>query len=76
MSDDAMDFVIGGNSLKQLQLLERLEGEGLSEGTFLHVEGPHRLWLKKMRQYYFTIRLSEAKEDISASIGQTIDEGK
>lgn len=69
-------FIVGGNSSKQLQLLERLESEGLSQDTFLHVEGPHRLWLKKTKQYYFTLRLSEGKEELSYSIGQTIDEGK
>lgn len=68
-------FIISGNSSKQLKLLERLECEGLSDDVFLHVEGPHRLWLKKARQYYFTLRLSEGSEELSHSIGQTIDEG-
>jgi hypothetical protein len=52
-----------------------LESEGHSKDIFLHVEGPRRLWLKKAKQYYFTLRLSEAKEELSYSIGQTIDEG-
>lgn len=78
MPDDDKDeegCIIGGNSSKQLKLLERLESEGLSQDTFLHVEGPHRLWLKKAKQHYFTLRLSEAKEELSNSIGQSIDEG-
>lgn len=74
MSNDE-GFIIGGNSGKQLKLLEQLENEGLSRDTFLHVEGPHRLWLKKTKQYYFTLRLSEAREGLSKSIGQSIDEG-
>ena len=53
--------MICGNSDKQLKLLDCLNVEGSSQDLLLHVEGPHRLWLKKMKQYYFTLRLSEGR---------------
>lgn len=70
--------MIGGNSDKQLKLLDCLNVEGLSHDLLLHVEGPHRLWLKKTQQYYFTLRLSEGRGVLpqSGKLHTPANEGK
>ena len=54
--------MIGGNSDKQLERLKFFGGQSLPHETFLHVEGPHRLWMKKYKQFYFTLRIAGARE--------------
>lgn len=68
-------LIICGNSVKQLQHLEDLGHEDLSSTTLLHVEGPHRLWIKKKPQHYFTLRISEGKEVLSKAGGDLSNEG-
>ncbi len=36
-----------------------MESEGISANSFLHVEGPQRIWLKKVKQYYYTLRVMD-----------------
>ena len=45
------------------------------EGELLHVEGPHRLWLKDMQLLYYSLRLSsnsqhntEEREGVSGAV--------
>ena len=36
-----------------------MESEGISANAFLHVEGPQRIWLKKVKQHYYTLRVMD-----------------
>lgn len=57
-TDDVGRFIIAGNSELQVKLLDQLERVGLSPSALLHVEGPHRIWLKRVPQFYFSLRVS------------------
>ena len=51
------EFIYSCHSALQWKRLATLGDKDLSRGVFLHVEGPHRLWLKKVPQFYFSLRL-------------------
>lgn len=53
--NDTDSHIISGSTEPQLKLLHSL-GEGCST-PLLHVEGPHRLWLRKLQQFYYSLRL-------------------
>lgn len=48
-------FIVSGSTRAQVELLRSLSD---MEGELLHVEGPHRLWLKDMQLLYYSLRLS------------------
>ncbi len=55
-------YILSGHSEKQWNRLEALKGRDLSRGVFLYVEGPRRIWLKKLPQHYFTLRAMAGDE--------------
>lgn len=60
--DGVKEYVLSGHSVQQCKRLVTLKDNDLSRGMFLYVEGPHRIWLKKLAQFYFTLRISGAEE--------------
>ena len=48
-------FILASSTQRQLRRLQNLPN---LKGRLLHVEGPHRFWLKKIPQYYYTLELS------------------
>ena len=48
------DFVMSASTQEQIDLLKSL---GNLKDRVLHIEGPHRLWLKKTPVHYFSLTL-------------------
>ena len=62
---DEDSHIISGTTEHQLKILLSV-GEGHST-PLLHVEGPHRLWLRKLQQFYYSLRLlPEGTEGVGA----------
>ena len=59
------DFVLSASSAAQLRLLESLDD---LQNALLCVEGPHRIWMKKTEQLYYSVTLSPWRtEDVEQS---------
>ena len=53
---DNSPFLLSASTLSQLKLLQSITKPG---DLLFHVEGPHRLWLRKIKQHYFSLKLSK-----------------
>eukprot|EP00731_Ephydatia_muelleri_P028927 Em0020g571a len=54
------DFVLSASSAAQRKLLESLD---TLENALLCVEGPHRIWMKKTEQFYYSVTLLPRQAD-------------
>ena len=52
-------FVVSAHTGAQLSLLQSLAD---LQGQLLHVEGPHRIWMNKTQQFYYSLRQSASRE--------------
>ena len=51
--------------------VKRLQSIGDPNELLFHIEGPHRLWLRKVKQHYFSLKLSRRGPN-----SELMDEGK
>lgn len=52
---DNSPFLLSASTESQVKLLRSINKP---EDLLFHVEGPHRLWLRKIKQHYFSLKLS------------------
>ena len=56
VDDEMSSYLISGTTRQQKDLLHSLKD---AQDILLYVEGPHRLWLHSVQQFYYTLRLSK-----------------
>ena len=61
------DFVLSASSAAQRKLLQSLD---VLENALLCVEGPHRIWIKKTEQLYYSVTLLPWQTDDSRQSGE------